>query len=152
MALKNIRPYVISSHIQWIDDSGERPHIIVLNGEGVLFPPHMEHESALTFNVSSDAVQNLEIDDDGVSFTARFQGSVFRVHAPLNAVVAIRDGDSNVLISFTIEQIEEQEETPQKARPTLSVVSQRENPTEAPTNTESRPVHKGLHLVKPSKK
>lgn len=155
MALRDIRPYMLSAHIQWLDDSNETPHIVVVNGPGVVFPPHLRDSPSLLFNLSSEAVQNLHIADDGVTFQGRFQGKVVEVHAPLDAVIAVQNRAATFIVSFASqEEIVAPQgpgepaspEEPAK-RPQLTVVSDRS----APSNTDTdgpAPTRRGLHLVK----
>lgn len=156
MALRDIRPYMLYAHIQWLDDSDELPHIVVLNGPGVVFPPHLRDAPHLLFNVSSEACQGLEINDEGVSFSGRFGGRVFKVECPLDAVAAVQNKAVTFIVSFA-----PQEETaatqsstepgrstePQEAlqKPQLSLVSGGE--PESGNNASPTP-KRGLHLVK----
>ena len=153
MALRDIRPYMLHAHIQWLDDSDEFPHIVVLNGPGVVFPPHLRDAPHLLFNVSSEACQGLEINDEGVSFSGRFGGRVFKVECPLDAVAAVQNKAVTFIVSFAPqeEMAETQSSTdmgkPQEAlnKPHLSLVSGKE----ADTGSDATPTLKrGLHLVK----
>ena len=154
MALRDIRPYMLSAHIQWLDDSNEAPHILVLNGPGVVFPSHLRDSPSLLFNLSSEAIKNLEIGDDGVTFQGRFQGKIVEVHAPLDAIVAVQNRAATLIVSFASQEdiVAPQgpgepasPEEPAK-RPQLTVVSDRSASSE---NTEEpTPTRRGLHLVK----
>ena len=155
MALRDIRPYMLHAHIQWLDDSDEFPHIVVLNGPGVVFPPHLRDAPHLLFNVSSEACQGLEINDEGMSFSGRFGGRVFKVECPLNAVVAVQNKATTIMVSFAPQEdmVSNQGSTesaksvePQEAlqRPHLSLV-----PGGEEANNNAPPTLKrGLHLVK----
>lgn len=155
MALRDIRPYMLSAHIQWLDDSNEAPHIVVINGPGVVFPPHLRDSPSLLFNLSNEAVQNLRIADDGVTFQGRFQGKVMEVHAPLDAVVAVQNRAATFIVSFASQEdivapqgpgepaaVEE----PAK-RPKLTVVSDR-SASPGTDKDGPAPMRRGLHLVK----
>ncbi len=155
MALRDIRPYMLSAHIQWLDDSNETPHIVVVNGPGVVFPAHLRDAPSLLFNLSSEAVQNLHIADEGVTFQGRFQGKVVEVHAPLDAVVAVQNRAATFIVSFASqEEIVAPQgpgepvsvEEPAK-RPQLTVVSDRSSST-GPGTDGPAPTRRGLHLVK----
>lgn len=100
MAFRDIRPYMLHAHIQWLEDSEEVPHIVVINGPGVVFPPHLREAPHLLFNVSAQACQGLDISDEGVSFSGRFNGRVFKVECPLDAVVAVQNKGASFMVSF----------------------------------------------------
>ena len=155
MALRDIRPYMLHAHIQWLDDSNEFPHIVVLNGPGVAFPPHLRDAPHLLFNVSSEACQGLEINDEGVSFSGRFGGRVFKIECPLNAVAAVQNKAATLIVSFTPQEemgVTQSSEPSQSTelqaasgKPHLSLVPG----GEAEANNNAPPTPKrGLHLVK----
>lgn len=102
MPIKDLRPYLLAAHIQWLDDSNEDPHIVIVNGPEVRFPPHLATADALTFKVSEEAVQNLIVDEAGVSFNARFNGKAFSIFAPFNSVVKLHS--KNMLIALNLQQ------------------------------------------------
>lgn len=98
MKLKNIEPYLIHAHLQWLDDSGAQPHIVLKNSDKVRFPDILANEPMVKFLVSQESVQNLIIDDRGISFYARFSGKEFNVYAPIDHIVYILSKDNTVNI------------------------------------------------------
>lgn len=100
MTLKDPRPYVFYAHIQWLDDSNADPHLVLQNGPKTRFPPNLAANSVVTFKVGAVAVRNLRIDEDGISFSARFQGKEFTVFAPLDCMLMVYAADGSVRIPF----------------------------------------------------
>lgn len=98
MKLKDPRPYVIHAHIMWLEDSDASPHLVLQNGPTTKFPPHLSAHSVVTFKVTAEAVRNLHLDSDGVSFSARFSGKEFTVYAPLDCVLMLQSADGQVRI------------------------------------------------------
>ena len=121
MSLKDIRPYLIVAHVEWLDDSDEIPHIGIRNGEGVLFPTHLRDAPMLSFNISSEAVQNFMANEDEVRFKARFSGSIFEVVAPLDSVLFVRNKAGTVGIDLS-SHLSEPDEAKTSKKPELSVV------------------------------
>lgn len=120
MTLKDPRPYVFYAHIQWLDDSTADPHLVLQNGPKTRFPPHLAANSVVTFKVGAVAVRNLRIDEEGVSFSARFQGQEFTVYAPLDCMLMIYSADGQVRIP--LQQFQEvpqpqSQEAPRQAVP-----------------------------------
>ena len=148
MALRDIRPYMLHAHIQWLQDSEEIPHIMILNGPGVVFPQHLRDAPHLLFNVSSEACQGLDINDDGVSFSGRFGGRIFKVEAPLDAVVTVQNKAVTFMVSFAKQEdmVADQALNEQHAPllPRLSLVASDGKKTEQKAPVQKR----GLHLVK----
>lgn len=133
MNLKDIRPYMLQAHIQWLEDSGAVPHLVIQNGTKTLFPAHLSANSLVTFRITKESIRNLNIDDQGLSFSARFSGKEFTVYAPLDCVMQLHSENGKVIIQLqkptelATEQSEssavEQSQLHHYAPPVLSTVS-----------------------------
>jgi stringent starvation protein B len=84
------RPYLLRAIHQWIEDNQLVPYILVnALADGVEVPPQYINNGKIILNVSHNAVINLELSNDAVSFQARFSGQPVAIHVPLAAVMAI---------------------------------------------------------------
>jgi stringent starvation protein B len=84
------RPYLLRALYEWIVDNGMTPHLLVdAEYPGVRVPPHTVKEGRVVLNVAERAVARLDMDNDAVSFTARFGGVSHPVMVPVGAVLAI---------------------------------------------------------------
>lgn len=84
------RPYLLRALVEWINDNGMTPHIMVDAGvPGVQVPASAIKEERVVLNVAERAVMRLHIDNETVSFTARFSGVSFPVSVPISAVLAV---------------------------------------------------------------
>lgn len=84
------RPYLLRALVEWINDNGMTPHIMVDAGvPGVQVPASAVKEERVVLNVAERAVMRLHIDNETVSFTARFAGVSFPVSVPISAVLAV---------------------------------------------------------------
>ncbi len=89
-AMTSHRPYLLRALYEWIADNGMTPHILVdATQPGVRVPPHAIKDGRVVLNIADRAVARLEMDNDGVSFTARFGGVSHPVMVPIPAVLAI---------------------------------------------------------------
>lgn len=89
-AMTSHRPYLLRALYEWIADNGMTPHILVdATQPGVRVPPHAIKDGRVVLNIADRAVARLEMDNDGVSFTARFGGVSQPVMVPIQAVLAI---------------------------------------------------------------
>jgi stringent starvation protein B len=84
------RPYLIRAFYEWIVDSDCTPHIVV-NAElpNVEVPRDFVEAGQIVLNIAMQAVQNLNLNNDAVSFQARFSGVPHDVFVPVAAVMAI---------------------------------------------------------------
>lgn len=84
------RPYLLRALYAWIADNGMTPHLLVdATQAGVRVPAHTIKDGKVVLNIAERAVAKLELDNDGVSFTARFGGVSHPVMVPIAAVLAI---------------------------------------------------------------
>lgn len=75
---------------EWMADNGHTPYIVVdAKIEGVIVPEEHVKDGKIILNVSHSAAHNLEMQNSGVSFRARFGGVPFDVWVPVNAVLGI---------------------------------------------------------------
>ena len=84
------RPYLLRALYEWIVDNGMTPHLLVdATRPGVRVPAHTVKDGRVVLNVAERAVARLDMDNEAVSFTARFGGVSHPVTVPVGAVLAI---------------------------------------------------------------
>ena len=88
--MNSYKPYLIRALHEWITDNGMTPHLLVDAAiEGVIVPASAISEGRVVLNVAHRAVMGFRIDDEYVSFSARFNGVSHEVWVPIKAVLAI---------------------------------------------------------------
>lgn len=84
------RPYIIRAIYEWIVDNDLTPYILVdTNAESVVVPEGFIENNRIILNVSPMATKALALENDNVSFNARFGGSPMDVFVPTSSVLAI---------------------------------------------------------------
>ena len=84
------RPYLLRAMHEWMSDSGFTPHIIVdATRAGVDVPTAFVKDGKLVLNVSMNATQHLQLQNQWVMFEARFNGVVHHVRVPMHAILGI---------------------------------------------------------------
>lgn len=102
------KPYMLRSTYEWIADSSCTPYIVVDAGiQHVQVPLGYVQEGQIVLNASMTAVQNLEMTNEAVSFSARFAGRVEHIYVPINAVLAIYAKENGEGLFFTIGSAED---------------------------------------------
>lgn len=111
------RPYLIRAFYEWIVDSGCTPHIVV-NAElpNVEVPRAYVESGQIVLNIAMQAVQGLGLNNDAVSFQARFGGVAHDIFVPVSAVMAIYARENGRGMVFSEE--EEDTDTPPPAEET----------------------------------
>ena len=88
--MKSTKPYLARAMHEWIVDSGMTPHLVArADAEGIEVPPQAIQDGRVTLNTSPEAVRDLLIDDQGVSFIARFGGVSQAVWLPISSLEGI---------------------------------------------------------------
>lgn len=84
------RPYLLRALNDWIADNGMTPHLLVdATRPGVQVPVQAISDGKVVLNIAARAVARLTIDNEAVSFTARFGGVSHPVLVPIPAILAI---------------------------------------------------------------
>ena len=116
------RPYLLRAVYEWIADNDLTPQIVVdAQRERVQVPTAYVREGKIVLNVSPSAVRGLELGNEWVEFSARFDGTAFDVVVPVDAVLAIMARENGTGMSFPEPRSDEPPPEPQR-RPHLKVV------------------------------
>ena len=84
------RPYLLRALYEWITDNGLTPHVLVdAELDGVDVPDHAIQKGKVVLNIASGATEQLLLDNETISFKARFSGKAYQINVPMNAVIAI---------------------------------------------------------------
>jgi stringent starvation protein B len=84
------RPYLLRAIHEWIVDSGLTPHLLIdADQPGVDVPDSARQDGKVVLNVSPNAVRDLLMDGELVTFVARFGGVSRAISVPTDAVQAI---------------------------------------------------------------
>ena len=84
------QPYLLRAINQWILDNDFTPHLLI-NAElpEVKVPAQSVQDGQIVLNIAPHAVSNLLIDNEAVSFSARFSGVAQSIYLPISSVRAI---------------------------------------------------------------
>ena len=122
------RSYLVRALYDWIIDNQCTPYVLVdASMTGVNVPVDFVEQGHIVLNINTSAVHNLLIDQDGLSFNARFAGVPQAVYVPTAAILAIFAKENGEGMSFGEEpgaantNDEPPEPTPPH-KPTLTVV------------------------------
>ncbi len=114
---------------EWMGDNGHTPHIVVdASVDGVTVPQEHVKEGKIILNISYSAAHNLKLNNDSVSFRARFSGKPFDVWVPIASVLGIyaKETGQGMIFSHGTEQPEppdpEDKDVPRSDRSHLKIV------------------------------
>lgn len=100
------KPYLIRALHQWCTDFGFTPFIAVFVDENVEVPMEFVKNNEIVLNLSLEACHQLNIDNDSVSFQARFGGIPKKIMVPVSHVLAIyaRENGQGMSFPFDLKQ------------------------------------------------
>ena len=102
--MTSTRPYLLRAIREWALDNGLTPQILVDAGaEGVTVPDAYVKDSKIVLNIHDQAVNNLELGNDHVSFSARFGSVAMQVDVPIAAVMAVFARENGQGIFFQVD-------------------------------------------------
>lgn len=83
------KPYMIRAIYEWCVDNGFTPHLVVVVNSETRVPLSFVNDGEIVLNINYSATQNLLIDNDAITFAARFNGVSSNLFIPVDAVRAI---------------------------------------------------------------
>lgn len=114
---------------EWMAANNHTPHIVVDAAfEGVSVPAEHVKDGKIILNISDSAAHNLKLNNDAISFRARFGGVPFDVWAPMRSILGIyaRETGQGMIFSHDAEQLESRDLQPEidetRSRPHLTIV------------------------------
>ena len=127
------KPYLIRALHQWCTDFGFTPFIAVFVDARVEVPMEFVKNDEIVLNLSLEACHQLAIENDWISFQARFGGIPRKIMVPVSHVLAIYARENGQGMSFPFDPAQarvlhvadSEDQTPEKpktTRPSLKIV------------------------------
>jgi stringent starvation protein B len=125
------KPYLIRALHQWCTDFGFTPFMAVFVDSSVEVPMEFVKNDEIVLNLSIEACHQLNLDNDWISFQARFGGIPRKIMVPVSHVLAIYARENGQGMSFPFdagkanrpkETKSGDDEKPRATRPSLTIV------------------------------
>ncbi|MFC3033030.1 ClpXP protease specificity-enhancing factor [Pseudoalteromonas fenneropenaei] len=131
------RPYLLRAFLDWIIDNQCTPHVVV-NAEyaSVQVPRQFVQDGQIVLNISPSAVTQFSMDNQALSFNARFSGQPMQVYVPMGAILAIYARENGEGTVFTPDTYFDEQD----------VVVEESEPVSAAETTQEPDKKKGSHL------
>ena len=99
---KSTKPYLIRAIYEWCVDSGFSPYIIVQVNSDTEVPIEYIKDGEIILNISHTAVSNLEIGNEILKFSARFNSISRRIQVPISTIKGIFSKEVNQGLTFFV--------------------------------------------------
>jgi len=120
------RPYLIRALNEWINDNDLTPYVLVDTSiAGVQVPLQHIQDDKIVLNIAPRAVQELDLGNDEITFSARFSGVSMIVRVPVDAVLRVYAMETNEGMIFAdMSGDDEPDDTPpdNSTKPALRIV------------------------------
>lgn len=135
------KPYLVRAIYEWCVDQGFTPYVAARVDANTRVPPGYAKDGQIVLNVASDATNQLSMDNEMVSFQARFNGAVHHIVIPMANVTAVYARENGHGMAFEAELVGESEADD-------DVVVESDVPDDAPPATPDgdAPPPRGSHL------
>lgn len=115
----DFRPHLIEAIVNWCEERGQTPYMLVEIDDACQVPRQLANpDNTMVFCISEEAVNNFAIDNEAMSFQARFGEHISQIYIPLNRIAAIYPKeDTNLVTYFPVSPTPVQKTTEQKDDP-----------------------------------
>ena len=127
--------YLIRAIHEWCLDNGLTPHLLVKVDSHTRVPVAYVKEGEIVLNINYSAVKDLVIDNEAVSFSARFGGVAQTLYVPIQRVAGIFARENGQGMFFEVS------DTPPAPQP-----DQRHADAETPASATVTDISKKSHL------
>ncbi len=137
--MTSVKPYFIQALHEWISDNGLTPLAVVdASYAGIRVPDGVVEDGKIVLNISYDAAENLQMDDELLTFNARFTGVSHAIFIPMEAVSAIYARENGKGMMFDVEHEDfDDSEGPEPVNETKKVSVQKTNEPKAKISKKS---------------
>lgn len=98
------KPYMVRAIHEWCMDNGCTPHLLVAVDSHTRVPMAYVKNGEIVLNVNYTATKELLIDNEAISFSARFGGVSQNLYVPMHAVKGIFARENGQGMFFEIEE------------------------------------------------
>jgi stringent starvation protein B len=121
------KPYLVRALYEWILDNDNTPYILVdTASDQVLIPKGIANDGKVVLNLAPSAIQNLEMTNSQISFSARFSGVAEQIFVPMSSLLAIYARENGEGMMFPAEEPDtdpgSSSEAARPKAPTLKVI------------------------------
>ena len=105
--LLSTKPYLVRALHEWCTDNGLTPHLLVTVNAQTRVPMSYVKDGEIVLNLNYSATKGLLIDNDAITFSARFNGASTNLYIPMSAVRGLFARENGQGMFFEIESAED---------------------------------------------
>ncbi|MCX8749663.1 ClpXP protease specificity-enhancing factor [Snodgrassella sp. B3088] len=146
MSKLSTKPYILRALYEWALDSGYTPHIVAWVNNKTQVPLQYVRDNEIVLNIGAVAAHNLNIDNEWVSFAARFNGISHDIWIPVGHVTSLFARETGEGMGFELEPLTDEKASISTSEETFDTKNSSEKIPAAESNQSGG--KKGLKIVK----
>ncbi|MFM8463772.1 MAG: ClpXP protease specificity-enhancing factor [Burkholderiaceae bacterium] len=104
MSETSTKPYLLRALYEWCTENGFTPYIVVVVDAYTRVPVEFVKNGEIVLNISFEATGNLKMDNDLITFKARFGGISREIEIPVENVSAIYARENGQGMAFEVKR------------------------------------------------
>lgn len=112
MSETSTKPYLLRALYEWCTDNGYTPYIVVAVDARTRVPMEFVKNGEIVLNISFEATGNLKMDNELITFKARFGGVARELEIPVDNVSAIYARENGQGMAFEVKRDDPASPTP----------------------------------------
>ncbi len=96
------KPYLVRAIYEWCTDNGFTPYVAVFVNAAARVPMEYVKNREIVLNISFEATQGLKIDNEAITFRARFAGIARDLYVPTDNIVAVYARENGQGMAFPL--------------------------------------------------
>jgi stringent starvation protein B len=114
------KPYLLRAIYEWCTDSGFTPYLAVKVDAATTVPMEYVKKGEIILNISYGATSGLKMDNDAITFRARFNGVSRELYIPVQNVLAIYANENGQGMAFDVSSTPAETAPPSTPEPAVS--------------------------------
>jgi stringent starvation protein B len=114
------KPYLLRAIYEWCTDSGYTPYLAVKVDAATTVPMEYVKKGEIILNISYGATSGLKMDNDAITFRARFNGVSRELYIPVQNVLAIYANENGQGMAFDVSTTAAETAAPSAPEPAAS--------------------------------
>jgi len=150
MSETSTKPYLLRALYEWCTDNGFTPYIVVSVDAYTRVPMEFVKNGEIVLNISFEATGNLKMDNDLITFKARFGGVSRSIEIPVDNVSAIYARENGQGMAFEV-KADQSKGTAPKSSPLAAKTETKATPLAAVTQEPTEDTDQGDDEPPPKK-
>ena len=108
-SLTSTTPYLIRAIYDWCCDTSQTPYVSVRVSDRTTVPTEHIQDGEIVLNIGAGATKDLRIDNDAITFSARFDSVSREIYIAISDVKGIFSRESGQGLGFNLDEVVKRE-------------------------------------------